>query len=53
MESYRIELAEVNGEPSVILRTGDKAVLVLCIAVEQEQVREIRVIGNPEKLQRL
>jgi RNA polymerase sigma-70 factor, ECF subfamily len=52
-DSYRVELAEVNGEPSVILRVGAKAVLVLCIAVEQAQVHEIRVIGNPDKLHAL
>ncbi len=52
-ESYRAELTEVNGEPSVILRTGDKAFLAVFIGVEQEQIHEIRVIGNPDKLQRL
>jgi RNA polymerase sigma-70 factor (ECF subfamily) len=50
---YRAEAAELNGEPSVILRSGDKAFLVLFIALEQDQVQEIRVIGNPDKLQRL
>lgn len=53
VEGYRAELAELNGEPSVILRSGDKAFLVVFIGLEQEQVREIRVIGNPDKLQRL
>ncbi len=52
-ESYRAELREVNGEPSVILRTDDRAILVAFIALEQEQIREIRAIGNPDKLQRL
>lgn len=53
VEGYRAELAELNGEPSVILRSGDKAFLVVFIELEQDQVREIRVIGNPDKLQRL
>ncbi len=52
-ESYRGELTEVNGEPSVILRTGDKAFLAVFIALKQERIHEIRVIGNPDKLQRL
>jgi RNA polymerase sigma-70 factor (ECF subfamily) len=51
--SYRAELTEVNGEPSVILRTGDKAFLAVFIALEEERIHEIRVIGNPDKLQRL
>ncbi len=46
-------LTEVNGEPSVTLRTGDKAFLAVFIALEQERIHEIRVIGNPDKLQRL
>lgn len=52
-ESYRIELAEVNGEPALVLRTGDKAFLAVFVTLEQEQIREIRMIGNPDKLQRL
>jgi RNA polymerase sigma-70 factor (ECF subfamily) len=52
-ESYRAELTEVNGEPAVILRTGNKAFLAVFIALEQEEIHEIRVIGNPDKLQRL
>jgi RNA polymerase sigma-70 factor (ECF subfamily) len=45
------EFAEVNGEPSVIIRVDDGSVLlVLSISVEGEQVSEIRVIGNPDKL---
>ncbi len=52
-EGYRAEIAMVNGEWSVILRAGEKAFLVSFIAVEQERIREIRIIGNPDKLQRL
>lgn len=47
---YRAEAAEVNGEPAVILRAGDRAFLVVFIALEQDQVHEVRVIGNPDKL---
>jgi RNA polymerase sigma-70 factor, ECF subfamily len=49
-ESYRIEVADVNGEPGMILRTGDTAILVLSVGVEQGKVNEVRVIGNPDKL---
>lgn len=49
----RAEFAIVNGEWSVILRAGDKAYLVVFLALEQEHIKEIRIIGNPDKLQRL
>ncbi|MEP7199047.1 MAG: RNA polymerase sigma-70 factor [Chloroflexota bacterium] len=52
-DSYHAELADVNGEPAAILRAGGKAIVVLFIAVAQGQVREIRAIGNPDKLSRL
>lgn len=46
-----LEIAEVNGQPTAILRLEGKAVFVLAIQVEDERIREIRVIGNPDKLQ--
>ena len=52
-ENYRVELAEVNGEPAVIIRTGDRALLVLTIEVEAERIQTIRLIANPEKLARV
>jgi RNA polymerase sigma-70 factor (ECF subfamily) len=52
-ERYRAELTEVNGEPSVVLRMGDTAFLAVFIEVQGELVNEIRVIGNPDKLQQL
>jgi len=44
------EMADVNGEPSIILRLDDKAFIVLSIVIQQGQISEIRVIGNPDKL---
>ena len=52
-ERYRAEVTELNGEPSVILRIGDKAILAAFITIEDDQIREVRVIGNPDKLQRI
>lgn len=52
-ESYRAEVRQVNGEWAVILRTGDKPIVVGFIEVQDDLIREIRVIGNPDKLQRL
>ena len=44
------ELAAVNGEMAMILRAGGKAFLVVSITAADDQVREIRVVGNPDKL---
>ncbi len=52
-EGSRAEIAMVNGEPAVILRAGKKAYLVSFITVGQGGIREILLIGNPDKLQRL
>ena len=52
-EDYRVEMAEVNGLPAVIIRTGGRALLVLTIEVEAEHIQAIRLIANPEKLARV
>jgi RNA polymerase sigma-70 factor (ECF subfamily) len=44
------EQAAVNGELAVILRVGGKAFFVLSIVADGDRVREIRVVGNPDKL---
>ena len=52
-EDYRVEMAEVNGQAAVIIRTDGQALLVLTIEVEAEQIQAIRIIANPEKLARI
>ncbi len=52
-EEYRVEIAEVNRQPALIMRTGEQAYLVLTIEVAAQQIRAIRVIANPEKLARV
>jgi RNA polymerase sigma-70 factor (ECF subfamily) len=47
---YQVEIEDVNGEPAVILRVGEEARVVLLIAVAGDQLQEIRVVGNPDKL---
>jgi RNA polymerase sigma-70 factor (ECF subfamily) len=44
------EMAAVNGELAMIVRASGKAFLVLSITADDDQVREIRVVGNPDKL---
>ena len=46
----RGELAEVNGQPALITRSGDRALAVLTIDVESEQIKAIRFVANPDKL---
>jgi RNA polymerase sigma-70 factor, ECF subfamily len=52
-EDYRVELAEVNGQAAVIIRTGGQALFVLSIEVEAGLIQAIRIIANPEKLARI
>ena len=46
----RVELAEVNGQPALITRSGERAFAVLTIDVEANQIKVIRFVANPEKL---
>jgi RNA polymerase sigma-70 factor (ECF subfamily) len=49
-EQFYSELAEINGELSVIVRTASKVLVVLAINEDQGHVSEIRIVGNPDKL---
>ncbi len=49
-ENLRTEIAEVNGEPAVVLRTDEEVIVVLLVTTYGEQISEIRAIGNPDKL---
>jgi len=52
-EDYRVELAEVNGQAAIIVRTSGQALFVLSIEVEAGHIQAIRIIANPEKLARI
>jgi RNA polymerase sigma-70 factor (ECF subfamily) len=52
-EGSHVELAEVNGQPGLIIRVGDRAYRILAIEVEAQRIRTIRIIANPEKLARI
>ncbi len=52
-ENYRIEPGEVNDQPALIIRAGEKAFAVFTIDVEQGQIQAIRIIANPDKLARI
>jgi len=49
-EGSHFELAEVNGQPALITRAGERVFFVLTIEVEAGQIRTIHAIANPEKL---
>src|SRR5215469_1543417 len=49
-EGYGAEIDEVNGEPALVIRGPDHALLVLTIEVEGQQIRTVRIVANPEKL---
>src|SRR5437660_5694460 len=44
----RVELAEVNSQPALITRSGDRAFAVLTIDVEAQQIKTIRFVANPD-----
>lgn len=52
-EGYSIEIDEVNGLPTAVIRAGKQVFSVLSIEVAEGHVQTIRVIANPEKLTRL
>ncbi len=52
-EGSRVEIAEVNGEPAMVVRAGSEALFVLSIEVEAGHIQAIRIIANPEKLARI
>jgi RNA polymerase sigma-70 factor (ECF subfamily) len=49
----RAEIADVNGEPALIVRAGGTVRLVLSIDIDEDRVCAIRAIRNPDKLQDL
>src|SRR5579884_559633 len=44
---YQVEIAQVNGQAALIIRTGGQALFVLTIEVEAGQIQAIRIIANP------
>ena len=49
-DDARVELAEVNRQPALIIRAGAHALFVLIVEVEAGQIRTMRAVANPEKL---
>lgn len=49
-EPLQGDVAEVNGEPALVLRAAGATRLVVSISSAEGQIAAIRVVGNPEKL---
>ena len=52
-EGYTSEIAEINGQPAIVIRTGGHAFSVIAVEVDGQRIRTVRVIANPEKLRRV
>ncbi len=46
-------MAEVNGQPTVIIRAGGRVFTVLTVEVVAGHIQTVYVIANPEKLARV
>jgi RNA polymerase sigma-70 factor, ECF subfamily len=47
------DIVEVNGEPAIVLRVDGRPFVIVNVSIEQRLIREIRVIGNPDKLRHI
>lgn len=52
-DDYEVEVTEVNGQPAAILRVNHAAAVIITLEIDGDYVREIRVVGNPDKLKRV
>lgn len=43
-------IAMVNGEPTLLMSREGQPLFVLVIAIENKKIREVRIVGNPDKL---
>ena len=50
LESVTLDIAEVNGEPAMVLRVAGRLNGVYVMAVEDGAIAAIRVVRNPDKL---
>lgn len=50
---YQVEFSEVNYQPAVIARTADRVLVVFTIEVQEQRVKKICFMANPNKLTHL
>ena len=51
LATVTLEVAEVNGEPAMLLRVAGKLDSVYAFTVDRAAITSIRVVRNPDKLQ--
>jgi RNA polymerase sigma-70 factor (ECF subfamily) len=49
-DATRFEIASVNGQPGIILREDGAPLVVMSFDLEDERIRTLRLIANPDKL---
>jgi RNA polymerase sigma-70 factor (ECF subfamily) len=52
-EGYTVEIAEINGQPALVVRTGGHPFSVIAVEVAGDAICAVRVMANPEKLGRV
>jgi RNA polymerase sigma-70 factor, ECF subfamily len=52
-EPFETEVTRANGEPAIIFRAGGVPVVFIGLTITDGVIRELRVIGNPDKLRSL
>jgi len=52
-ETMRIDLCEINGAPSAILRENGLARVVMTFEISEGQIQQMHFIANPDKIGRL
>jgi RNA polymerase sigma-70 factor (ECF subfamily) len=50
LESVTLDIAEVNGEPALVLRVAGRLDGIYVMTVEHDAITAIRVVRNPDKL---
>ncbi len=51
VEPFTTEIALVNGEQAILLRSNGSTVVVIFIETNSDKIQTIRIVGNPDKLQ--
>jgi RNA polymerase sigma-70 factor, ECF subfamily len=49
-EGYALEIAEVNGQPAMVVRVGGRPFAIVTIEVAAGHIQAVRAVANPDKL---
>ncbi len=52
-QGYTLELSEVNYQPAMFIRSDKRVRVVLTLEIEDQRVKTVRFMANPEKLSHL